>query len=153
MHALKNTKRAFVLRTGNGHIRKTFTGPKREIRFWNEVRILRYLNDKGCPFVPKLICIDTPSFTIIVSYAGEPIQSISEEKLNLIFSNLEEFGVRHQDQAARNILYNHRAGEFSVIDFEFAELITSCDSYCEITHRLEELDELLSCAVPPAAGC
>ncbi|MCU0712939.1 MAG: hypothetical protein MUC43_12830 [Pirellula sp.] len=151
MTPLKDTKRAFVLRTGNGHIRKTFTGPKREIRFWNEVRILRHLNEKGCPFVPKLICIDAPTFTIIVSYAGEPVQRISDNKLNMIFSSLEEYGVRHQDQASRNILYNHKAGEFSVIDFELAELITPSDSFCEITHRLDELGVMLSCAIAPAA--
>ena len=147
MTPLKNTKRAFVLKTSHGHIRKTFTGPKRDVRFWNEVRILKHLNEQGCPFVPKLICIDKPNLTIVVSYAGESVQRISEQKLEEVFSNLESYGVRHQDQAARNILYNHRTGEFAVIDFEFAELIKPSSSFCEIAHHLDELNEMLSCAI------
>jgi tRNA A-37 threonylcarbamoyl transferase component Bud32 len=153
MIPLKNTKRACVRRHQNGHIRKIFTGPKKAIRFWNEVRILRHLNEQDCPFVPRLISIDKTKFAITISYAGEPVQHLSEEKRQAVFSELEKYGVRHQDQAARNILYNHKAGEFSVIDFELAEFISSSESVCEITHRLDELDELLSCAVSSTTGC
>jgi len=152
MTPLKDTKRACVLRSHNGHIRKTFTGPHRETRFWNEVRILKHLNEQNCPFVPKLICIDKQDFTVILSYAGEAIQHLSDERLSEVFSKLESYGVRHQDQATRNVLYNHRTGEFSVIDFEFAELISQSASFCEITHRLDELDELLSCAITTPTG-
>src|SRR5271170_48752 len=55
MEQVKDTLRATVRITYDGKVHKTFRGPKAEERFANEVRVLRFLEKQGCPFVPRLI--------------------------------------------------------------------------------------------------
>ena len=55
MHQIKDTLRATVRIGYDGRVHKTFRGPKAEERFANEVRVLRHLEKRMCPFVPRLL--------------------------------------------------------------------------------------------------
>ena len=58
MRDVKDTARALVRISYDGRVFKTFRGPKAEERFENEVRVLRHLEARGCPFVPRLLEVD-----------------------------------------------------------------------------------------------
>lgn len=147
MQLIKNTQRAQVARNYSGSITKVFSGPNKEQRFENEVRVLQYLNQQQCPFVPALIEHDSESLSITTSYAGEPVQTISDQRLSQVFDELTEYGVRHDDPAQRNVLYNHMLGRFTLIDFEFAEILDCCPtSFREIDRRIDQAEALLEVA-------
>src|SRR6187397_1247604 len=55
MHEVKDTLRASVRISYDGRVYKTFRGPKADERFSNEVRVLRFLEARNCPFVPRLL--------------------------------------------------------------------------------------------------
>lgn len=138
MFLMKNTQRARVVRSFSNGVSKSFLGPSKDERFRNEVRILGYLNNVGCPFVPRLLSYDAATLTIVTSYVGEAIQTITSEKLCDLFTELEDFGVRHDDPAPRNVLYDHTLGRFTIIDFEFAEIVGPSAS------PAERIDDVLS---------
>lgn len=133
MRPVKETKRASVHVGYDGRVHKRFLGPFAELRYQNEVRTLRYLQNKGCPFVPRLIQEDPKKLYIVTSNCGTIVESISDERLRALFEELESFGVRHDDPFARNVTYNRHLGRFCIIDFEFAttletgEGLTSAD--------------------------
>jgi tRNA A-37 threonylcarbamoyl transferase component Bud32 len=58
MHEVKDTQRAQVRIGFDGRVHKTFRGREAYVRFENEVRVLRYLKERGCPFVPQLLEVD-----------------------------------------------------------------------------------------------
>lgn len=123
MHEAKNTQRALVRIGYDGKVRKTFRGPQKEERFSNEVRVLKYLERRGCPFVPRLLDSDEDKLEIVTSNCGSIVPNLSEERAQKIFEQLSEYGVRHDDAYARNITYRAQDGQFCVIDFEFAEIL------------------------------
>lgn len=123
MHEAKNTQRALVRIGYDGKVRKTFRGPQKEERFENEVRVLKYLEQRGCPFVPRLLDSDASKLEIVTSNCGAIVPNLSEERAQKIFEKLTEYGVRHDDAYARNITYRAQDGQFCVIDFEFAEIL------------------------------
>ncbi|MFY7878186.1 MAG: hypothetical protein ACOVQM_22200, partial [Pirellula sp.] len=55
----KNTQRAVVRIGYDGRVHKLFQGPKARERFQNECRVLVYLENRKCPFVPRLLSADT----------------------------------------------------------------------------------------------
>ena len=55
MREEKNTQRSVVNIGFDGRVHKTFRGHQAEERFDNEVKVLRYLESRGCDFVPRLI--------------------------------------------------------------------------------------------------
>jgi len=91
-------------------------------RFDNEVRILEYLKEKGCQFVPEVIHADPEELYLITTNVGAIVESLSESKLKSLFSELEQYGVVHDDPFARNVTYSAQLGRFCIIDFEFATL-------------------------------
>ncbi len=123
MHEAKNTQRALVRIGYDGRVHKQFRGPKAEERFDNEVRVLQYLEQRDCPFVPRVISADKANLTVVLTNCGTRAERISEEKTKSLFAELEEFGVRHDDPFDRNVTYRSTDGRFCVIDFEFAEII------------------------------
>ncbi len=123
MHEVKDTKRALVRIGYDGLVYKTFRGHQAYARFANEVRILRYLESKGCEFVPKLLEADPVSLNIVTSNCGSRVDQISPERLRELFTELEAFGVRHDDPDIRNLTYRIGDGRFCIIDFEFAVLL------------------------------
>lgn len=123
MREAKNTQRALVRIGYDGRVHKTFRGPNKELRFKNEVRVLKYLESRKCPFVPRLLDSKSDKLEIATSNCGSIVQHISDDKAKEIFDNLLEYGVRHDDPFPRNITYRPTDGRFCVIDFEFAEIL------------------------------
>jgi PPM family protein phosphatase len=122
MHEAKNTQRALVRIGFDGTVHKLFRGPQAEARFTNEAKVLRYLELKKCPFVPRLLSANPETLEIVTSNCGARVQHMSDAKVAEVFSELEKFGVRHDDPFLRNITYRAHDGRFCVIDFEFAEI-------------------------------
>jgi serine/threonine protein phosphatase PrpC len=123
MQEVKNTQRALVRIGYDGSVHKTFRGPQAYARFENEVRILRYLEQRGCNFVPQLIEVDEPNLMIVTTNCGSRVDQVNKERLKQLFDELETYGVRHDDPEIRNVTYRHTDGRFCLIDFEFASLL------------------------------
>ena len=123
MHQVKDTQRALVRIGYDGRVHKTFRGPEAFVRFENEVRVLRYLEQRGCSFVPRLLEVDEPGLAIVTTNCGSRVEQLNQERLQALFAELETFGVRHDDPELRNVTYRAGDGRFCLIDFEFATLI------------------------------
>lgn len=123
MQHAKDTQRALVRIGYDGRVYKTFRGPLAKERYENEVRVLRYLEERGCPFVPRLLDSDPEQLKIITTNCGARVERISEERMKELFAELETYGVRHEDPFLRNITYRTSDGRFCLIDFEFATLL------------------------------
>ncbi len=119
----KNTARALVRIGYDGRVHKTFRGDKAQERFTNEVRVLRYLEKRGCDFVPRLLDYNPELLEIVTSNAGARVDQMGDEKMKSLFDELETFGVRHGDPFLRNITYRAKDGRFCIIDFEFATIL------------------------------
>lgn len=122
MQEIKDTQRASVRIGFDGRVHKYYKGPLARERFENEVRVLRYLEEKGCDFVPKLLEVHPDELYVVTSNCGHIVQRISSEKEKAVFEKLESFGVKHDDAFTRNITYSPHLGKFCVIDFEFSVL-------------------------------
>jgi tRNA A-37 threonylcarbamoyl transferase component Bud32 len=121
---VKDTLRSTVNLTFDGRVVKTYRGPKAQERFDNEVRILRYLEERGCNFVPKLLEADRAALRIITSSCGSRVDRIDDQRVKELFAEVEQYGVRHDDPDPRNITYRQSDGRFCVIDFEFATILS-----------------------------
>lgn len=123
MKEIKDTIRSRVRIAYDGLVHKTFHGSHAPERFATEVRVLRYLESRDCPFVPRLIEADTAQLRIVTSNCGQPVERLSENKARSLFEELEQYGVRHHDPFVRNITYDSRRSRFCIIDFELAEIL------------------------------
>ena len=119
----KDTQRALVRIGYDGRVHKTFRGPKARERFDTEVRVLRYLEQRGCDFVPRLLEADPETLKIVTTNCGSRVEHMGPARVKEIFDSLEAYGVRHDDAEMRNITYRASDGRFCVIDFEFATLL------------------------------
>ncbi len=124
MQDVKDTQRALVRLSYDGRVFKTFRGPKAEERFANEVRVLRYLEERKCPFVPRLLEADPEQLRIITSNCGSRVEHLDEARVKELFAELEAYGVRHDDADRRNVTYRQSDGRFCLIDFEFATILS-----------------------------
>lgn len=120
MREVKDTKRASVRVGYDGRVHKRYLGPGCEKRYKNEVSVLKYLEKKGCEFVPKLLEENPEELYIITTNCGQVVDKISQEKQNMLFKALEQYGIQHGDAFARNVTYDARLGRFCIIDFEFS---------------------------------
>jgi hypothetical protein len=123
MLKVKDTLRATVNLTFDGRVFKTYHGPKARERFDNEVLVLRHLEARGCPFVPRLLEADPDKLRIITTNCGSRVQQLDDQRRDEVFAELEQFGVRHDDPDIRNVTYRFSDGRFCVIDFEFAQIL------------------------------
>lgn len=123
MEEAKNTVRSWVRLGYDGRVYKTFKGHQAKWRFEHEIRVLRYLEGKGCSFVPKVLESDDRLLLLVTSNCGKRVEHLSIEKRRQIYAELEQYGVRHEDPYTRNITYDHRLGRFCVIDFEYATIL------------------------------
>jgi PPM family protein phosphatase len=123
MLKVKDTLRATVHLTFDGQVVKVYHGPKAPERFANEVRVLRHLEQLGCPFVPRLLEADQETLRITTSNCGSRVEHLDEARAKELFAELEKFGVRHDDPDVRNVTYRNSDGRFCLIDFEFATLL------------------------------
>lgn len=123
MLEVKDTLRATVRIGFDGRVHKVFRGPKAEERFANEVKVLRYLESRGCTFVPRLLEADPAALKIVTTNCGGRVERLDEERMREIYAELERYGVRHEDAELRNVTYRQQDGRFCLIDFEFATIL------------------------------
>ena len=123
MLEVKNTGRATVRIGFDGRVHKTYRGHLAQERFHHEVRVLRYLEARGCTFVPRLLEADPEALRIITTNCGGRVDQLNPERQRELFAELETYGVRHEDRELRNITYRVADGRFCVIDFEFATIL------------------------------
>lgn len=123
MKEVKDTLRATVHIGYDGRVHKKFRGPKADERFDTEVRVLRHLEEKGCPFVPRLLSSDPATLTIVTTNCGSRVDHLDDERRDELFAELRHYGVRHDDAETRNVTYRQSDGRFCLIDFEFATIL------------------------------
>jgi tRNA A-37 threonylcarbamoyl transferase component Bud32 len=123
MHEIKDTARAVVRIGYDGRVHKTFRGHLAPERFQHEVRVLRYLETRGCTFVPRLLEVEPETMKIVTTNCGTRVDRVNPERQRELFAELETYGVRHEDQNLRNITYRNSDGRFCIIDFEFATIL------------------------------
>lgn len=127
MHPVKDTARALVRIGYDGRVHKTFRGHLAKERFENEVRVLKFLEERGCEFVPRLLEVDPELLKIVTTNCGRVVTHLNEDRMKELYAELASFGVRHEDAFMRNITYRDTDGRFCVIDFEFATLLEGPD--------------------------
>ena len=124
MHEVKDTGRAIVRIGYDGRVHKTFRGPKARERFETEVKVLRYLEEASCDFVPRLLDSDPDALMIITTNCGSRVERLNEDRMKELYDELETYGVRHEDAFLRNVTYRQQDGRFCLIDFEFATILS-----------------------------
>lgn len=127
MHEVKDTLRATVRISYDGTVYKTFRGPKAAERYQNEIRVLRYLEERTCPFVPRLVKTYPEQLQIVTTSCGARVEHLDDKRARELFSELETYGVRHDDPDMRNVTYRQTDGRFCVVDFEFAEILDGAE--------------------------
>lgn len=123
MQEIKDTGRATVRIGYDGRVHKTFRGHRARERFDHESRVLRYLEQRGCPFVPRLLESDPERLSMVTTNCGRRVDHLAPERQRELFAELETYGVRHEDRELRNITYRVEDGRFCIIDFEFATIL------------------------------
>lgn len=123
MREEKNTARALVRIGYDGTVHKFFRAAKAEERFENELKVLKYLEKRQCPFVPRVLGFDRDKLELVTTNCGTRVERMGDEKVAKLFAQLEEYGVRHDDPFLRNITYRDADGRFCLIDFEFATIL------------------------------
>jgi tRNA A-37 threonylcarbamoyl transferase component Bud32 len=123
MHEMKDTVRALVRISFDGRVHKTFRGHLARERFEQEVRVLEFLEKRGCPFVPRLLESFPSELKIVTTNCGTRVDRVNPERQKALFAELETYGVRHEDPELRNITYRNSDGRFCIIDFEFATIL------------------------------
>jgi tRNA A-37 threonylcarbamoyl transferase component Bud32 len=123
MPDVKDTLRAKVRIGYDGRVHKTFRGPKADERFATEVKVLRFLEKMNCPFVPRLIENHPDELRIVTTACGSRVEHLDDAKARELFTELENYGVRHDDADIRNVTYRQTDGRFCLIDFEFATIL------------------------------
>lgn len=136
MQEVKDSKQATVRIGYDGRVHKTFRGPLAQRRFDNESRVLKYLEEKGCSFVPRVLEEEPESLYMVTTNCGSIVEKISQRKLEALFEELESYGVRHEDPFSRNVTYSPDLGRFCLIDFEFATILETGEGF-----TLAELEE------------
>lgn len=124
LEPLKDGIRSQVRVDFYGNVHKRLRGTAAAERYATEVAVLKVLEQRGCPYVPRLLEEHPEEMYFVSTNCGQPASQISKEKADLIFAKLErEYGVRHLDAEARNITYSQKLGCFCVIDFELATIL------------------------------
>jgi len=124
MRNLKDGIRAHVRLDWMNRVHKRFRGSGADERYRTEVETLKVLEERGCPYVPRVLEEHPEELYFVSTSCGNAAPSVSERKCKELFETLErDYGVRHLDPAKRNVTYDPRAGRFCVIDFELAEVL------------------------------
>jgi tRNA A-37 threonylcarbamoyl transferase component Bud32 len=124
MRNLKDGIRSHVRIDWQGQVHKRYRGTGADQRYATEVSVLKVLEQRGCPYVPRLIEEHPEELYIVTTSCGSPATQIRKERADELFVHLErDYGVRHLDPEPRNITYSDRLGHFCIIDFELAEIL------------------------------
>lgn len=128
MLKVKDTLRSTVNLSFDGRVFKVYHGPDAEKRFANEVKVLRFLEAKQCPFVPRLLEADPTKLRIVTTNCGTRVEHLDEQRMKELYAELERYGVKHDDADMRNVTYRQSDGRFCVIDFEFSTLLPGAET-------------------------
>lgn len=120
---VKDTLRSTVNLTFDGRVVKSYHGPNGRERFDREVKVLQYLEQQGCKFVPRLLEADPDEQKIITTNCGSRVERIDDQRLQELLAELETYGVRHDDPDPRNVTYRQSDGRFCLVDFELATIL------------------------------
>lgn len=121
---MKDGLRSHVRIDFYGNVHKRMRGSDVENRYATEVKVLKVLEERGCPYVPRLLEEHPEEFYFVSTNCGRPAPQITKEKADSLFAALEkDYGVRHLDAEPRNITYSDKLGRFCIIDFELAEIL------------------------------
>ncbi len=125
MIALKDGIRSLVRIDFQGRVHKHFRGTGATERCANEIHVLKVLEERGCPNVPRLLDSDPEENYIVTTNCGKSAEpTITKAKSDALFKELEEqYGIRHDDPEPRNVTYDQRMGRFCLIDFELATVL------------------------------
>ena len=124
LEPLKDGIRSHVRIDFYGNVHKRLRGTAAAARYATEVAVLKVLEERGCPYVPRLLEEHPEELYFVSTNCGQPASQITKDKADRIFAKLErDYGVRHLDAEARNITYSDKLGCFCVIDFELAEIL------------------------------
>ena len=121
---IKDGLRSIVRIDFYGNVHKRMRGSDVEARYATEVEVLKVLEKRGCPYVPKVLEEHPEEFYFVSTNCGRPAPQLSKEKADSLFQALEkDYGVRHLDAEPRNITYSDKLGRFCIIDFELAVIL------------------------------
>ena len=124
MRELKDGIRSKVKLDFQGRVHKWFRGTDADKRCANEVLVLKTLEERGCPYVPKVLEANLEENYFVSTNCGTPANGISKAKSDALFAQLEnDYCVRHDDPEPRNVTYNSQQGRFNLIDFELATIL------------------------------
>lgn len=126
--------------TYDGRVCKTFKGHNARGRYNNEIAVLKYLEQRNCPFVPRLLETRPEDLYLVTTNCGKIVEQLTERKQKALFDELEAFGVRHGDADKRNVTYNVKTGRFCIIDFEYADILDDPDQHSPLAwpHERDE---------------
>jgi len=124
LEPLKDGIRSSVRIDFYGNVHKRLRGTDADKRYAKEVEVLKVLEERACPYVPRLLEEHPEELYFVSTNRGKLADQISKKKADSLFAKLEkEYGVRHLDAEPRNITYDNKEGCFCVIDFELAEIL------------------------------
>ncbi len=124
MKELKDGIRSLVRIDFGGRVHKRFRGTGADQRYATEVDVLKVLEQRGCPYVPRLLEEHPGENYFVSSNCGQTASQISKSRSDELFAELErDYGVRHLDAEPRNVTYSPTLGRFCLIDFELAEIL------------------------------
>ena len=111
LEPLKDGIRSLVRIDFYGNVHKRLRGTAAAERYATEVAVLKVLEQRGCPYVPRLLEEHPEELYFVSTNCGQPASQISKDKADRIFAKLErEYGVRHLDAEPRNITYSDKLG-------------------------------------------
>lgn len=124
MKELKDGIRSLVRIDFSGRVHKRFRGTGSAERYATEVEVLKVLEKRGCPYVPRLLEEHPEENYFVSTSCGQLATQISKAKSDELFADLErDYGIRHLDAEPRNVTYSPQLGRFCLIDFELAEIL------------------------------
>ncbi|MGB6222568.1 serine/threonine protein phosphatase [Haloferula sp.] len=124
MKELKDGIRAEVRLDWMNRVHKRLRGTDADKRYATEVEVLKVLEERGCPNVPRLLEEHPEEYYFVSTSCGQPAPNISDKKIKQLFAELEQkYGIRHLDAERRNVTYDPHEGRFCLIDFELAEIL------------------------------
>src|SRR5258706_6276510 len=87
---VKDALRATVHLTFDGRVIKAYHGPKAGERFAQETKILKFLERRGCTFVPRLLEADPERVRIVTTNCGSRVEHLDDYRRDEIFAELEK---------------------------------------------------------------
>lgn len=89
MRPVKDTVRALVRIGYDGRVHKIFRGHMAKERFENEVRVLKYLEEKEWCFVPKVLETDPEQLLLVTTNCGQRVEHLGEARRLELFAESE----------------------------------------------------------------